>query len=334
MFGLRRHPVMAQLSARGHLPGFDGATGWLNSPPLTPADLRGKVVLVDFWTYTCINWLRTLAYVRAWAEKYGDRGLVVVGVHTPEFPFERDVDNVRQAAKDMTVEYPIALDSDYAVWRAFNNMYWPAVYIADAEGRIRHHQFGEGQYDECEWVLQRLLREAGAEDIGDDLVSVSPDGFEAQADWTTLRSPETYLGYEQAQSLASPDGVAFDEPRTYVAPDSLTLNQWALSGNWTIESRASVLNRADGRIAFRFHARDVHLVMSPRARDTSVPFRVLVDGEPPGDAHGLDVDEEGRGTVAQPRLYQLIRERGSISDRTFEITFLEPGVEAYVFTFG
>jgi thiol-disulfide isomerase/thioredoxin len=334
VFGLRRHPVMAQLSARGHLPGFDGATGWLNSPPLTPADLRGKVVLVDFWTYTCINWLRTLAYVRAWAEKYGDRGLVVVGVHTPEFPFERDVDNVRQAAKDMTVEYPIALDSDYAVWRAFNNMYWPAVYIADAEGRIRHHQFGEGQYDECEWVLQRLLREAGAENIGDDLVSVSPDGFEAQADWTTLRSPETYLGYEQAQSLASPDGVAFDEPRTYVAPDSLTLNQWALSGNWTIESRASVLNRADGRIAFRFHARDVHLVMSPRARDTSVPFRVLVDGEPPGDAHGLDVDEEGRGTVAQPRLYQLIRERGSISDRTFEITFLEPGVEAYVFTFG
>jgi thiol-disulfide isomerase/thioredoxin len=325
---------MAQLSARGHLPGFDGATGWLNSPPLTPADLRGKVVLVDFWTYTCINWLRTLAYVRAWAEKYGDRGLVVVGVHTPEFPFERDVDNVRQAAKDMTVEYPIALDSDYAVWRAFNNMYWPAVYIADAEGRIRHHQFGEGQYDECEWVLQRLLREAGAENIGDDLVSVSPDGFEAQADWTTLRSPETYLGYEQAQSLASPDGVAFDEPRTYVAPDSLTLNQWALSGNWTIESRASVLNRADGRIAFRFHARDVHLVMSPRARDTSVPFRVLVDGEPPGDAHGLDVDEEGRGTVAQPRLYQLIRERGSITDRTFEITFLEPGVEAYVFTFG
>jgi thiol-disulfide isomerase/thioredoxin len=325
---------MAQLSARGHLPGFDGATGWLNSPPLTPADLRGKVVLVDFWTYTCINWLRTLAYVRAWAEKYGDRGLVVVGVHTPEFPFERDVDNVRQAAKDMTVEYPIALDSDYAVWRAFNNMYWPAVYIADAEGRIRHHQFGEGQYDECEWVLQRLLREAGAENIGDDLVSVSPDGFEAQADWTTLRSPETYLGYEQAQSLASPDGGAFDEPRTYVAPDSLTLNQWALSGNWTIESRASVLNRADGRIAFRFHARDVHLVMSPRARDTSVPFRVLVDGEPPGDAHGLDVDEEGRGTVAQPRLYQLIRERGSISDRTFEITFLEPGVEAYVFTFG
>jgi thiol-disulfide isomerase/thioredoxin len=334
VFGLRRHPVMAQLSARGHLPGFDGATGWLNSPAFTPADLRGKVVLVDFWTYTCINWLRTLAYVRAWAEKYGDRGLVVVGVHTPEFPFERDVDNVRQAAKDMTVEYPIVLDSDYAVWRAFNNMYWPAVYIADAEGRIRHHQFGEGQYDECEWVLQRLLREAGAENIGDDLVSVSPDGFEAQADWTTLRSPETYLGYEQAQSLASPDGVAFDEPRTYVAPDSLTLNQWALSGDWTIESRASVLNRAEGRIAFRFHARDVHLVMAPRARDTSVPFRVLVDGEPPGDAHGLDVDEEGRGTVAQPRLYQLIRERGSISDRTFEITFLEPGVEAYVFTFG
>jgi thiol-disulfide isomerase/thioredoxin len=334
LFGVRRHPVMAQLSATGDLPRFDGATGWLNSPPLTPADLRGKVVLVDFWTYTCINWLRTLAYVRAWAEKYGDRGLVVVGVHTPEFPFERDLDNVRRAAQDMKVEYPIALDSDYGVWRAFNNMYWPAVYIADAQGRIRHHQFGEGQYDECEWVVQRLLREAGAEGIGDDLVSVTPDGFEAQADWTNLRSPETYLGYEQGQNLASPDGVAFDEPGTYAAPDSLTLNQWALSGDWTIESRASVLNRADGRIAFRFHARDVHLVMSPRARDTSVPFRVLVDGEPPGDAHGLDVDEQGRGTLAQPRLHQLIRERASITDRTFEITFLAPGVEAYVFTFG
>jgi thiol-disulfide isomerase/thioredoxin len=334
LFGARRHPVMAQLSARGHLPGFDGATGWLNSPPVTPADLRGKVVLVDFWTYTCINWLRTLAYVRAWAEKYGDRGLVVVGVHTPEFPFEQDVDNVRRAAKDMRVGYPIALDSDYAVWRAFNNMYWPAVYIADAEGRIRHHQFGEGQYDEGEWVVQRLLREAGAEGIGDDLVSVTPDGFEAQADWTHLASPETYLGYEQAQNFASPGGTAFDEPRTYVAPDSLKLNHWALSGDWTIESRASVLNRADGRLAFRFHARDVNLVMRQRERDTSAPFRVLVDGEPPGDAHGLDVDEQGHGTLVEPRLYQLIRERGSITDRTFEITFLAPGVEAYVFTFG
>ena len=255
-------------------------------------------------------------------------------VHTPEFPFERDVDNVRWAAKDMRVEYPIALDSDYAVWRAFSNRYWPAVYIADAEGRIRHHQFGEGQYEECERVIQRLLREAGGERIGDDLVSVADDGLEAQADWTNLGSPETYLGYEQAQNFASPVGAAFDEPRTYVAPDSLELNQWALSGDWTIERGASVLNRADGRIAFRFHARDVHLVLRQREPGTSVPFRVLLDGEPPGDAQGLDVDEQGHGTLVQPRLYQLIREPGSVADRTFEITFLAPGVEAYVFTFG
>jgi thiol-disulfide isomerase/thioredoxin len=325
---------MADLPVEGHLPGFDGATGWLNSPPLTTADLRGKVVLVDFWTYTCINWLRTLGYVRAWAEKYEDQGLVVVGVHTPEFTFERDVDNVRHAARDMRVEYPIALDSDYAIWRAFSNNYWPAVYIADAEGRIRHHHFGEGAYEECERVIQQLLLEAGREGIRNDLVSVADDGFEAQADWTNLESPETYLGYEQAQNFASPGGADFDEPRTYGAPDSLRLNRWALSGDWTVESGASVLNRADGRIAFRFHARDVNLVMGPRERGTSVPFRVLVDGEPPDAAHGLDVDEKGHGTLSQQRLYQLIREPGSITDRTFEITFLAPGVEAYAFTFG
>ncbi len=324
------------MSSEGHLPGFDGATGWLNSPPLTAADLAGKVVLVDFWTYTCINWLRTLAYVRAWAEKYDDRGLglVTVGVHTPEFPFERDVDNVRQAAKDMRIEYPIAIDSDYRVWRAFSNHYWPAVYVADAQGRIRHHQFGEGRYEECERVIQRLLREAGAEDVGDPLVSVAAAGFEAQADWTNLASPETYLGYEQTQNFASPGGFAFDESRTYVTPDSLGLNHWALSGDWTIENGASVLDRAEGAIAFRFHARDVNLVLGPRVRGTSVPFRLLIDGEPPRDAHGLDVDEAGQGMVAQQRLYQLVREPGSITDRTAEITFLAPGVEAYVFTFG
>jgi thiol-disulfide isomerase/thioredoxin len=334
LFGARRHPRTAALPVEGYLPGFDGATGWLNSSPLTPAELRGRVVLVDFWTYTCINWLRTLAFVRAWAAKYRDLGLVVIGVHTPEFPFEHDVDNVREAANNMRVEYPIALDSDYAIWRAFANRYWPAVYLADAEGRIRYHHFGEGEYDEGEWMIQHLLREAGRDSIGDDLVSVAADGFEAQADWANLESPETYLGYEQAQNFASPGDAAFDEPRTYVVPDSLKLNHWALSGDWTVESRASVLNRADGRIAFRFHARDVHLVMAPRARDTSVPFSVLVDGEPPGAAHGLDVDERGHGTLSQQRLYQLIRERGSITDRTFEITFLAPGVEAYVFTFG
>ena len=330
---MRRHPVMARLAARGRLPAFDGATGWLNSRPLTPDGLRGKVVLVDFWTYTCINWLRTLAYVRAWAEKYEDHGLVVIGVHTPEFPFERVIENVRWAAQEMRVAYPIAIDSDYGVWRAFNNMYWPAVYIADAEGRIRYQHFGEGDYDECESVVQELLREAGAEDIGDDLVSVDPDGFEAQADWTNLRSPETYLGYEQGQSFASPD-PAPGRSRSYTVPDSLQLNQWALAGDWTIEAGASVLDAADGRIAFRFHARDVHLVMGAGSPGTPVPFRVLLDGESPGDAHGLDVDEQGNGTVAEPRLYQLVRQRGSIVERTFEIAFAAHGVEAYVFTFG
>jgi thiol-disulfide isomerase/thioredoxin len=331
LFGERRH---APLPAEGHLPGFKGATGWLNSPPLTAEGLRGKVVLVDFWTYTCINWLRTLAYVRAWAEKYQDRGFVVVGVHTPEFPFEQDVDNVRRAAKEMNVWYPIALDSDYEVWRAFSNRYWPAIYLADAEGRIRHHQFGEGGYDDCERGIQQLLREAGAEGVADDLVSLTPGGFEAQADWTNLRSPETYLGYAQGQNFASPGGAEVGVPSTYAAPEMLMLNRWALSGEWTIESGASVLNGAEGRIAFRFHARDVHLVMGPRASGTPIPFRVLVDGQPPADAHGLDVDEEGHGTVSQQRMYQLIRQRGSIADRTFEITFLAAGAEAYVFTFG
>jgi thiol-disulfide isomerase/thioredoxin len=327
-----RHTV--DLPVEGYLPGFEGATGWPNSPPLTAEDLGGKVVLVDFWTYTCINWLRTLGYVRAWAERYEDQGLVVVGVHTPEFPFEHDVDNVREAAKDLVVEYPIALDSDYGIWRAFDNHYWPAVYIADVQGRIRHHQFGEGGYEECERIIQALLREAGGDGVGDGLVSVADDGLEAQADWANLGSPETYLGYEQAQNFASPGGADLDEPRTYVAPDQLRLNQWALSGDWTVERGTSVLNQADGRIAFRFHARDVHLVMGPRSRGTSVPFRVLVGGEPPGAAHGLDVDEQGHGQVDQQRLYQLIRERGSITDRTFEIVFLDARVEAYAFTFG
>ncbi len=309
----------------GHLPGFDGATGWLNSEPLTAEGLRGKVVLVDFWTYTCINWLRTLGYVRAWADKYEDKGLVVVGVHTPEFPFERDVDNIREAVKDMDVRYPVAIDSDYGVWRAFDNHYWPAVYIADAEGRIRHHHFGEGAYDECERVVQELLREAGAEGIGDDLVTVTPAGLEAEADWDTVQSPETYLGSDQAQNF---------EGRGHVPEDPLRLNHWALAGDWMVERGKIVLNQADGRLAFRFHARDVHLVMGPAERGAAIPFRVLVDGEPPGAAHGLDIDGEGHGTLAEQRLHQLIRQPGSIEDRTFEITFEAPGAEAYCFTFG
>jgi thiol-disulfide isomerase/thioredoxin len=320
--GLRR-TGSGDLPVEGRLPGFEGAAGWLNSEPLGQDDLRGKVVLVDFWTYTCINWLRTLAYVRAWAETYRELGLVVVGVHTPEFPFERDVDNVRRAATAMRVEYPIALDPDYAVWEAFSNHYWPAVYIADAEGRIRHHHFGEGGYEECEHVVQRLLRDAGRDGIGDQLAIVTPEGLEAQADWENLGSPETYLGSAQAQNFASG-----------AAPDALRLNQWTLAGDWTVTSRAAVQNDAGGRIAFRFHARDVHLVMGPSAPGVAVPFRVALDGAPPGAAHGLDVDDAGDGTVVEQRLYQLIRQPESTTDHTFEITFLGPGVEAYVFTFG
>jgi thiol-disulfide isomerase/thioredoxin len=304
--------------SEGRLPGFDGAAEWLNSPPLGPDELRGKVVLVDFWTYTCINWLRTLGYVRAWWEKYAEHGLVVVGVHTPEFLFERDVDNVRAAVEEMNVRYPVALDPDYAVWEAFANHYWPAVYIADGEGQIEYHHFGEGAYDECEEVIQELLG-----GLGNGLVSLALEGFEVQADWANLESPETYLGSEQARNFA---------PGT--PADALRLNQWALSGDWAVERRASVLNGSDGRIAFRFHARDVNLVMGPVERGASVPFQVFVDGEPPGEAHGLDVDVQGRGTLSQQRLYQLVREPGTITDRTVEIEFLEPGAEAYCFTFG
>jgi thiol-disulfide isomerase/thioredoxin len=326
--------LFAKLRADTRLPGFDGATDWLNSEPLTPEGLRGRIALVDFWTYTCINWLRTLGYVRAWHEKYRDQGLVVVGVHTPEFPFERDADNVRWAAKYQRVEYPIALDPDYAVWRAFANNYWPAVYIADAEGRIRHNHFGEGGYVECEMAVQMLLREAGRSDVPEGLVSVADEGFEAQADWQTLGSPETYLGYQQAQNFVSADGAEFDEPHDFAVPDRLERNQWALAGNWTFGPGASVLNEADGRLVFRFHARDVNLVMGPAEGGSSIPFRVTVDGEPPDDAHGLDVDAGGNGTLDRPRLHQLIRESGSITDRTVEISFLAPGAEAYCFTFG
>ena len=335
LFAKHRHAGTGELPVEGNVPGFDGATGWLNSEPLTLDDLRGKVVLVDFWTYTCINWLRTLGYVRAWQEKYRDQGLVVVGVHTPEFPFEEEPDNVAKAVEDMNVGFPVALDPDYAVWQAFSNHYWPAVYIADGEGRIRHHQFGEGGYDECEMVVKQLLRESGRDDIDDNLVFPTLDGLEVQADWATLGSPETYLGYQQGRSFASPGGVTVDEGRTYAIPDSLPLNSWALEGDWAVEGRASVLHRAGGKIAFRFHARDVNLVL--RSRDgKTMPFRVFFDGFPPGAraAHGEDIDDAGHGTLVEPRLYQLIRQPGPISDRTIEITFLGEGVEAYVFTFG
>jgi thiol-disulfide isomerase/thioredoxin len=312
---------LARLPAEGQLPGFSGATGWLNSPPLSDDELRGKVVIADFWTYTCINWLRTLGYRRAWAEKYGDHGLVLVGVHTPEFPFEGDIQNVRWALSEMRVEHPVALDPGYAVWNAFGNQFWPALYIADGEGRIRHHQFGEGGYEECERIIQQLLREAGGGGVPDELVTVADEGFEAQADWGNLETPETYLGSLQGHNRAS-------------SKDALRLNEWALSGDWTVETRAAVLNEGEGRIAFRFHARDAHLILGPPDRDTAVPFRVLIDEEPPGDAHGLDVDEQGNGTVARQRLYQLIRQPGGIADRTLEISFPAGGVEAFCFTFG
>jgi hypothetical protein len=256
-----------------------------------------------------------------------------VGVHTPEFPFERDSHNVREAAAEMRVEYPIALDPDYAVWTAFSNRYWPAAYYSDAEGRIRHHQFGEGEYEMCERVIQQLLRDSGRDDVPGDLVSPPNDGVEAQADWTNVESPETYLGVQQGHNFASPGGVTVDEPRSYSVPEVLRLNSWAMSGEWTVEGRASVLNRAGGQIVYRFHARDVNLVLRSRTED-AVPFRVLIDGAAPGAAHGVDADADGSGTLIRPRLYQLVRQQGPIVDRTFEITFLEPGVEAYVFTFG
>jgi thiol-disulfide isomerase/thioredoxin len=329
-----RHPAAVPLPIEGELPSLGGATAWLNSPPLAAAGLRGKVVLIDFWTYTCINWLRTLPYVRAWAEKYRDHGVVVIGVHTPEFSFEHDLENVRQAAKNMRVEYPIAIDNDYAIWSAFTNQYWPALYIVDAQGRIRYHQFGEGAYEQSEMILQQLLAEVGIGGIDHELVSVDAQGAEAAADWGDLRSPENYLGDARTENFASPSGAVLDQPRVYAAPARFSLNHWALAGDWTVEREAMVLDKANGRIVYRFHARDLHLVMGPAARGTSVRFRVLIDGLPPGEAHGIDVDDQGNGTVTEQRLYQLIRQPKPIADRQFEIEFLDAGVQAYAFTFG
>jgi thiol-disulfide isomerase/thioredoxin len=310
------------LADEGRMPPFGGATGWLNSAPLTAAELRGKVVLVDFWTYTCINWLRQLPYVRAWAEKYKDHGLVVIGVHTPEFEFEKNLDNVRRAVKEMGISYPIAVDNDYAVWRAFRNNAWPALYFVDAQGRIRHHYLGEGEYERSEKILQQLLAEAGAGDVPRDLVSVEGRGIEAAADWGSLKSPETYLGPERAEN------------RVYTAAARLRLNQWTVSGSWTPKRQAIVLGKPHGRIAHRFHARDLHLVMGPSMPGTAVKFRVLIDGKPPGAAHGVDVDEQGNGMVTEQRMYQLIRQPKPIVDRVFEIEFLDPAIEAFACTFG
>jgi hypothetical protein len=328
------HTAAPRLPVEGELPSFDGATEWLNSPPLTPAGLRGKVVLASFWTYTCINWLRQLPYLRAWAGKYSSQGLVMIGVHTPEFGFEHDSGNVRRAVQEMRIDYPVATDNNYAVWRAFGNNYWPALYFADAQGRLRHHYFGEGGYGQSEMVIQQLLAEAGLAGAGQDLVSVDARGVEAPADWDDLRSPENYTGYERTENFASPGGTVPGEAHVYAAPAMLRLNQWALSGDWTMEEQVIGLNSADGQIACRFRARDLNLVMGRAGSLTGSPFRVLLDGQPPGSAHGIDVDGEGNGTVTEPRLYQLIRQDGPVNDRTFEIAFLDPGAQAFAFTFG
>ena len=322
------------LPVEGRLASFDGATGWLNSEPLTPDGLRGRVVLVDVWTYTCVNWLRTLPYVRAWATKYADAGLTVIGVHTPEFGFEHDLDNVVAHSRALGVDYPVAVDSEYGVWRAFDNHFWPAVYIADAEGRIRFHHFGEGEYAMTEMVIQQLLVDAVAQDIDQDLVVVEPRGLEVAADWQTLRTPETYTGYRQSSGFAQDDVARLDGPHAYAAPARLPLNDWALSGDWTVAGHAAVSNERGGRIAFQFHARDLNLVMGPASRGAAIPFRVFLDGQPAADARGSDVASDGSGIVDDQDTYQLIRQTGPIADRRFEIEFLEPGVEAYCFTFG
>jgi thiol-disulfide isomerase/thioredoxin len=326
--------LAAKLPVEGPMPPLRGANAWVNSQPLSNADLRGKVVLVDFWTYTCINWRRTLPYLRAWSEKYKDHGLVIVGVHTPEFSFEKDLDNVRRAATEQRVSYPIAIDNDYAVWNDFNNRYWPALYFVDAQGHIRHHQFGEGDYERLELVIQQLLAEAGQTGFDRSLVAVDARGAEVAADWKNLATPETYMGYSLADRFASPGGKVRDQSRAYTAPATLKRNSWALSGDWTMMREFSVVNRAGGKIAFRFHARDVHLVMGPATRGAGLRYRVTIAGQPPGNSHGVDVDAQGFGTLDEPRMYQLIRQSGPIEDRQLEIEFLDAGSRVFAFTFG
>lgn len=322
------------LPDEGRLPSFDRATSWLNSEPLTPAGLRGRVVLVDFWTYTCINWLRTFPYLKAWAEKYADVGLTIVGVHTPEFGFEHELRNVIAQSGALGVQYPIAVDSDYGVWNEFANHYWPAVYIADAEGRLRYHHFGEGEYARTEMVIQQLLVEAGAQGVDMDLVMVDPQGLEVAADWRSLRSPETYLGYGQSSGFLAEDAALYDRPHDYEGADGLPLNSWTLTGVWTQAQHAAVLNQAGGRISFAFQARDVNLVMGPATVGASIPFRVRLDGRELDGANGTDVDADGRGVVRDQNTYQLVRQPGEVEERVFEIEFLEAGAEAYCFTFG
>jgi thiol-disulfide isomerase/thioredoxin len=331
----RHHGVAAaDLPVEGVLPSFDGAHGWLNSQPLTPSGLRGRVVVVQFWTYTCINWLRTQPYFRAWSQRYRDQGLVTIGVHTPEFKFEHDLENVRWAVDARKIDYPVAIDNGFAVWRAFANNFWPALYFVDADGRIRHHRFGEGDYERSEMVIRQLLSDAGVEDLPPGVATVEPNPDEVEADWENLASPESYLGYDQATAFDPGGRAAWDGSHSYAAPAHLRLNHWGLTGDWTVRSDASALNGSSGRVAYQFHARDVNLVMGPASKGGTVPFRVLLDGKSAGPAHGADVDGDGSGTVVRQRMYQLIRQPGPIRDRRFEIEFLESGGEAFCFTFG
>jgi cytochrome c biogenesis protein CcdA/thiol-disulfide isomerase/thioredoxin len=323
-----------QLPIEDDMPPLSGAVAWLNSPPLTTQGLKGKVVLIDFWTYSCINCLRAIPYVQAWAEKYKDKGLVVIGVHAPEFAFERNIDNVKRAVSDLGIGYPVAIDNDYAIWRAFNNEYWPAHYFVDAQGRIRHHHFGEGGYDESEHVIQQLLAEAGRTEIPAALVAVKATGTEAASDVSDVRSPETYIGFNRSENFVSPGGAVHDAAHVYTVAMP-GLNDWGLSGDWTVGGEKATLNEKDGGIVYRFHARDLHLVLGPAPESGQIRFRVTIDGAAPGDGHGTDVDPAGQGVVTSQRLYQLVRQTGGvITDHTFEIRFLDPGVQAYAFTFG
>ena len=323
-----------KLPTEGDLPLLHGATGWINSAPLSTGGLRGRVVLIDFWTYSCINWRRTLPYVRAWAMKYRDHGLVVVGVHSPEFQFERNIDNVRGASQRMMIDYPIAIDNDYAIWRAFNNEFWPALYFVDANGQIRHHSFGEGEYDKSERVIQELLRDAGDDSFDPGLAPVDASGPEIAADWHDLRSNENYLGADRTEGFASPGGIRGSRSHTYMFPEELKLNHWALEGDWSVLAQVIRSASERSRIACRFHARDLHLVMGPPSPGKTIRFRVLLDRLPPIEAHGSDVDAQGYGVIEGPRLHQLIHQKEPIVDRGFDIEFLDAGVEVYSFTFG
>jgi cytochrome c biogenesis protein CcdA/thiol-disulfide isomerase/thioredoxin len=322
------------LADEGPMPELTGAVAWLNSAPLTREQLRGKVVVIDFWTYSCINCLRALPYVEGWAAKYKAAGLVVIGVHTPEFAFEKERANVEQAVRDLKISYPVAIDSNYKIWQAFHNEYWPAHYFIDGQGRIRYHHFGEGEYDESERVIQQLLKDNGARSLADDTINVSATGAEAPPDTPDTRSPETYIGYKRAEHFASAQLFAQDTRMTYTPLPRLTLNQWALGGSWKVGPESAVLESAPGKIVFRFHARDLHLVLGPTKSGKPIRFKVTLDGTAPGDDHGSDTDASGAGAVQGHRLYQLIRQKGPVEDRTFEIEFQDPGVQAFAFTFG